>query len=209
MLELRHIEGIGQKAHVKDKVRLQWDTVLVAERHHVHAQLAARALVAKDAIELISELCRRHLRRVDDHVRALTQRAQELLLAVHRLLDAHAVGHERMAAARLLVALDDGLQIRRDKKQAADVAALLQPVHRVEKARKVPVPRTDVAHERDAVIAAVALRAERRKLEHDVRRNIVHRKIAHILQIRRGARFSRTRQPGYDQNFHLSPLPAG
>jgi len=92
-------------------------------------QLAARALVAKETVELISELGCGHERRVDDKVGVLAQRAQQLLLAVHRLLDGHAVRHQRMAAARLLVALDDGLKVRRDEQQPADIAALLEPLH--------------------------------------------------------------------------------
>ena len=89
--QLRHIVGIRHKAHVEYKIRLDRNAVFKAKGNHVHAQTALLPLFGKQAVKLALELGGTQMRRVDHIVRTLTQRAQQLLLAPHGVLDGRAV----------------------------------------------------------------------------------------------------------------------
>ena len=75
------------------------------------------------------QLREREILRIYNVVGTLAHRLHERDLLPQRGLHRFSRRRERVAAARFLVALDDGLKVRRDEQQPADIAALLEPLH--------------------------------------------------------------------------------
>ena len=59
--QLRNVEGIGQKAHVKHQVALARDAALEAEAEHLHAQRRLGPGIEDDFLEHLLQRARRRL----------------------------------------------------------------------------------------------------------------------------------------------------
>ena len=108
MLELRHIEGIGQAAHIKHKVGLLRQTILEAERHHGQRHRAF-PFVQKQSADALTVLRCREQRGINDILCLVPQRLQQLALPGDCLGDGDlfAYGDGVLAAGLLIAALDD------------------------------------------------------------------------------------------------------
>ena len=136
---------------------------------------------------------------------AAAHRLQHGALPRHRVLDGAAVPAQRMAAPRLLVAVDDGLGVRLQKQQPAPqplgayfVHGLRQPLERLS--------RPHVVHERQPVIPSACRLTEFGELHHHLCRKVVHNVVPAVLQTDGGAALPRPGQSRNNKNFHLSVL---
>ena len=179
--QLRDVKRVRHTAHVEHQISLHRQAVFEAERGDGDAHTALfRSIAAEMPQQLTPELGCGKMGGVDDHIRTLAQRFHHLLLGPHRLFQRIRLLHQRMTAAGLLVALDDGLRLRLQKQQAACAAAVLQHVQHIEQLCGA-VGGADIIHQRHLVIALAATGAELRKFQDHGRRHIIHNVKAHIL----------------------------
>ena len=191
--QLRDVIGVREKADVEDEVRFDRDAVFVTEGHDVHDELAPRVAADEHAVELRLEHAEREVRGVDDVVCALAHRGKELDLVFDRRLDRDTGTGQRVAAARLLVALDDvggvGLH-KEDAVIAAEVPEAVEDLEQFLKARAL----ADVGDEGHTFIGFARRHADLRELRNERDRHIVDTVVAQILQHIRRAGFARARK---------------
>ena len=108
VLELRHIEGVRQAAHIEHEICLLRQTVLKAEGYD-HQLHRAFALVQEQAAHPLPVLRRREQRRVNDIFCLIAQRLQKAAFPRDGLGDGNFLGGgQRVLTARLLVAALNG-----------------------------------------------------------------------------------------------------
>ncbi|CAN3998389.1 V-type sodium pump subunit C, partial [Dysosmobacter welbionis] len=204
--QVLHIEGIRHEPHVKHQIRLQRQAVLEAEGGDAHCHPPLLPLLAEEAQQLSPQLGGGGAGGVDDKVRPLLDGGHHGPLLLHRLLQGVGVCRQGMAAAGLLVPLDDDLRRGLQKQHPALGLHVLQLIQHVEQLRE-GAGRPHVVHQGHPVVAAVAPGAELRKFQDHGGGHIVHDIKAHVLQ--KGGRLALPGpgEAGDDEDFHVRTAP--
>ena len=208
VLQLRHIVGVGHEAHVEHQIRLDGDAVLEAEGQDVDGQSSPIPLLAEQVQQLAAELGDGEGGGVQHEIRMIPHRLHPLPLPADGLLHTLPLLLQGVHPASLLIAVDDGLVIRLQKQHPAVDAAGLQALQRLDKDVR-GFPGADVVHQRHPVVPSAGPSAEVGKLHHHLRRQIIHRVVADILQIGGRPALAAAGQPRDDQNFHARSFLSG
>src|SRR3954469_23138438 len=172
---------IGEEAHVEEEVRVARGAVLEAVRHERHGQLAELAVVGQ-------HLVRHHLAEprggevggVDRHVGALLQRLEQLALLLDRARHLPALG-ERVAAARLLVAVEQHVLAGLEEEQAARRAARPELLEHLSEALEVRAA-AHVAHDGGALDLAALVGEQLGERGDHLGRQVVDAEVARVLE---------------------------
>ena len=189
------VEGVRQEAHVEHHVRIERHAELEAERQHVDAHLLA-ARRAEQPVDLVAQVDLAQFRRVDDVRRLRAHGCQALALLRDAFGDARGRRH-RMAAARLLVAADDGRVGCIHKEHLIGHIVLFHVVERMDKrVKELAAARVDDEH--DLADMAAGMLAELDKLRDEYRRQVVHAEVAEILEVAARLRLAAARHARHD-----------
>ena len=80
---MRVVIGIRQEAHVDDQIGVDRISVLEAERIDGHRHHGVLRAAREELLDARAQLCRQHIRRVDDEIRAFSQVMEKRALALY------------------------------------------------------------------------------------------------------------------------------
>ena len=189
------VERVRQEAHIKNHVGVERHAELEAEREHVDAHLLA-ARRAKQPMDLVAQVDLAQLRRIDDVRRLRAHGCQALALLGNSLRDARGRRH-RMAAARFLVAADDGRIRRIHEEHLIRHIVLVHVVERVDK-RIEELAAARVDDEYDLADMAAGMLAELDKLRDEDRWQVIHAEVPEVLKIAACLRLAAARHARHD-----------
>ena len=209
VLERRHIEGVGQAAHVQHQIRLRRQAELEPEGHdgEPHGTLCP-AVLQEQVADAFLVLCSREQCRVDGVIGPRPQRLQDLTFLQKCLAGGKPLGNaDGMAAAGLAVAAHEHV-IRRIQKQ--DLIGCFLVVQLLQGSLDL-FPAAAAAHihgKRHPLQLVVARLGKRRNTGQQPRRDVIDAEISDILQRIHSHRLSCAGKSADDQQFHLcSTLP--
>ena len=203
--QFRDVVRIRQKTCVQHDIRVYRDAVLVAEGDNVYRYRLLFLSVGKELVKPSLKLTERQIARVDDIVRPLLDGVEQFLLVLDDCGQIRPFRGERMAAARLLVALDDRLDARLNEEYPVSAADLVDIVERLEQLVEIS-HRADVRHQRHALVAPARGDAQLGKLRHERDRHVIDAVVVQILQDAGDAALARAGEAGDYQNIHLPSL---
>ena len=184
---------VGQEADVEHDVGVAGRAVLVAERaegDREPARLAGREHLGGD---LAAQRGGAQPRRVDDRVRALADRAEQLLLAVHAVGDV-AVAGQRVAPAGLLVAGEQRLLVGLEEQHAdGDVARVQLVEHRGELLEVLAAAQ--VGDDAGALHLGALVQEQPGERADHRRGQVVDGEVARVLEDVHGRRLAGAREP--------------
>ncbi len=93
---------VGQKAHVKDVIGIDRNTVLEAEGFEDHRQFTL-AFTQQSGTQHLGQLMHRHFRRIDDQIGAGAQGLQQIALFVDGAFQRQILAGERVQATGIAV----------------------------------------------------------------------------------------------------------
>ena len=161
--QLLNVKGIRHKPHIQHQISLQRKTIFKAEGGDVHRHAALLPLAVEDAQQLSPQFGGGKPGGVDDKVRPLLHREHQLPLLLHGLLQGIRLLLQGMAAACLLIPLDNGRWRRVQKQHPANALHALQFIQHVEELME-GLRRPHVIHQGHPGIPPAAPGAELRKL---------------------------------------------
>ena len=202
MLELRHIEGIGQAAHIKHKVGLLRQTVLETERHHSQRHRAF-PFVQKQSADPLTVLRCREQRGIDHILCLVPQRLQQLALPGDCLGDGDlfADGDGVLTAGLFIAALDHGIICIQKQNIIVDLFLV-----QILKSLLELLNAAHTAHIHDDCHTAklvFALQGEVHDTRQQRHRDVVNAEKADVLQCVDSHRLARTGKSRHDQKIHL------
>ena len=181
VLELRHIEGVRQAAHIEHEICLLRQPVLEAEGYD-HQLHRAFALVQEQAAHPLPILRRREQRRVNDIFRLIAQRLQKAAFPCDGLGDGNFLGGgQRVLAARLLVAALNGRIVGIQEKNIVVDLLLIKVGQRLLQLFNA-AHAAHVHDDGDAVQLVFALQGEVHDTRQQRHRDVVNAEKADVLQ---------------------------
>ena len=188
--QLLHVERVRQAAHVKHKVGFERQTVFKAEADAMHRN-GVVVVLQKQVGNARFHPRRRNVRRIDDVIGDLFDRAQHLALQAHGLLQRalHRFG-KRVLAARLLKAVDKHGLGCIHKQNFIRLVLRLQCFERAEKRLK-KLAAAGIRDDRHAALNTLGFIAKIVKDRNERRGQIIDTIKADILHGVHGARFAR------------------
>ena len=190
---------VGEEPHVEQQVWVASRPVLEAEALERDRQPPRGARRQ----QLVGELAAQHRRgqtgRVDHDVRPATQRPQELALAGDAVGDA-ALGRERVAPARLLVARQQRLLVGVEEQHPMGDAGRPEVVEHRGQALEVAAA-ADVGDDRRVLHLRARVHEQVHERADHLRGQVVHAEVALVLERGHRGRLAGAREPGDDHQI--------
>ena len=120
---------VWQKAHVKDVIGIDRDTVLKAEGFEDHGQFAF-SFTQQPGAQHFRQLVNRHLRGIDNQIGPRAQGLQQIALFIDGAFQRQILARQRMQATGVAVSTDQRVAIGIEKQQLRR-KALRQVFHRL------------------------------------------------------------------------------
>ena len=201
--QLRNIERVGQKAHVKDQIALARNAALEAKAKHLHAQRRLGPGVEDDLLEHFLQRTRTQVGGIDQVICRLTQGHEAVALLTDGFVQRQPFAAEGVIPARFLVAVDQHLIAGFDK-QRIDVKAH-QPGFIDHLGNRLGVEKLAAAHicgyGNHGVMKPGVLACLHKRHQHHGRQ-IVHAQGPKVLQIANRHGFARAAHSCQNQKMH-------
>src|SRR5215217_3791461 len=178
--QVRLVVRVGQEADVEGQVGVARRAVLVAEGGERHRELAGLVGLEQLARDLAAQRRGAQPGGVDRLVGALPDRGEQRDLGADPVRHV-ALRRERMAAARLLVAVDQRLLVRLEVDHPERDVGLVQVVDDARERGQI-VAAARVAHHRGALDLRAGVAKELGQRADHLRRQVVHAEVARVLE---------------------------
>ena len=209
LLQLRHIEGVGQKADVQHQIRILRDAVFVPEGTHMQVHSAAGAVPAEFLHQALAQPGQGIIRGVHHHVRQVLQPGHAFPLQRHGGPEVFSPGIQGMPVAGLLVSQQDSLRpgFQEQDPEGSPFPRVLNGLPKPAAAIHAP----DIAHKGYPVVLFLRCQTQVHEAGDQLRREIIHTVITQILQDGGRLALSAAGKARYQYEFHftvsLSPVP--
>src|SRR5215207_7063664 len=192
---------VGQETDVEGEVGIAWRPVLEPEGQQGEGELAGLLLSQQLFGDLAAQLSPGQVAGLDHLVGALTQRRQQLALGPNPL-DDPAFRSQRVAAAGLLVAVEQGLLVGLEEEDHRPQPFGLEVVEHLQQVVEV-LTAAHVGDDRGALDAAALVAEELAEAGDHPRRQVVDAEVAAVLEGGDRLRLARARVAGDDDERHL------